>query len=45
MDTEKLILMANATALKTKMTHAEVMGLKDALDEVRKELMEVKNDL
>ena len=45
MDTAKLILTANATALKTEMTHAEVMGLKEALDEVRKELMEVKNDL
>ena len=45
MDTAKLMLTANATALKSKMTHAEVMGLKEALDEVRKELMEVKNDL
>ena len=45
MDAEKLILTANATALKTKMTHAEVMGLKEALDEVRKDLMEVKNDI
>ena len=45
MDAEKLILTANAIALKTKMTHAEVMGLKEALDKVRKELMEVKNDL
>ena len=45
MDAEKLILTANAIALKTKMTHAEVMGLKEALDEVRKDLMEVKNDI
>ena len=45
MDAEKLILTANATALKTKMAHAEVMGLKEALDEVRKDLMEVKNDI
>ena len=45
MDAEKLIFTANATALKTKMTHAEVMGLKEALDEVRKDLMEVKNDI
>ena len=45
MDAAKLILTANATALKTEMTHNEVMGLKEALDEVRKELMEVKNDL
>ena len=37
--------MANAIALKTKMTRAKVMGLKEALDEARKELMEVKNDL
>ena len=27
------------------MTRAKVMGLKEALDEARKELMEVKNDL
>ena len=27
------------------MTHTKVMGLKEALDEARKELMEVKNDL
>ena len=45
MDAEKLILTANATALKTKKAHAEVMGLKEALDEVRKDLMEVKNDM
>ena len=45
MDTAKLILTANTTVLKTEMTHTEVMGLKEALDEVRKELMEVKNDL
>ena len=45
MDTAKLILTANATALKTDMTHAVVMGLKEALDEARRELMEVKNDL
>nr|POE51396.1 hypothetical protein CFP56_41763 [Quercus suber] len=44
-DAAKLILTANATTLKTEMTHAEVMGLKEALDETRKELMEVKNDL
>ena len=41
----KIISTANAIALKTEMTHAEVMGLKEALDEVRKELMEVKNNL
>ena len=45
MDVTKLILTANATALKTEMTHAEVMGLKEALDETRNELMEAKNDL
>nr|POE51401.1 hypothetical protein CFP56_41768 [Quercus suber] len=45
MDAAKLILMANATTLKTEMTHAKVMGLKEALEEVRKELMEVKSDL
>ena len=38
----KLILTANATALKTEMTHVKVMRLKEALDEVRNELMEVK---
>ena len=27
------------------MTHAKVMGLKEALDEARNELMEVKNDM
>ena len=27
------------------MTHAKVMGLKEALDEARNELMEVKNDI
>ena len=32
MDAAKIILTANATALKTKMTHAEVIGLKEALD-------------
>ena len=32
MDAAKLILTANATALKTEMTHAEVIGLKEALD-------------
>ena len=41
MDAAKLILTANATALKTEMTHAMVMGLKEALDEARKELIEV----
>ena len=45
MDAAKLILTANATALKTEMTHAEVMGLKEALDKARKELMEMKNNL
>ena len=45
MDAAKLLLTSNATALKTEMTHAEVMRLKEALDETRKELMEVKNDL
>ena len=45
MDAAKLILTANVTALKTKMTHAEVIGLKEALDILRKELMEVKYDL
>ena len=29
---------------KTEMTHAKVMGLKEALDEARKELIEVKNN-
>nr|POE51395.1 hypothetical protein CFP56_41762 [Quercus suber] len=32
LDAEKLILTANATALKTEMTHVVVMGLKEALD-------------
>ncbi|KAF3956214.1 hypothetical protein CMV_018636 [Castanea mollissima] len=45
MDATKLILTTNATALKTEMTHAKVMGQKEALDEARNELMEVKNDL
>ena len=45
MDAAKFILTANVIALKTEMTHAEVIGLKESLDEVRKELMEVKNDL
>ena len=45
MDTVKLILTANAISLQTKSTHGKVMGLKEALDEARKELMEVKNDL
>ena len=35
MDVTKLILTANATALKTEMTHAEVMRLKEVLDEAR----------
>ena len=45
MDVVKLILTVNAISLQTRSTHAEVMGLKEALDEARKELMEVKNDL
>ena len=45
MDTVKLILTANTISLQTRSTHAEVIGLKEALDEARKELMEVKNDL
>ena len=45
MDTVKLILTANAISLQTKSAHVEVMGLKEALEEAKKELMEVKNDL
>ena len=45
MDVAKLLLTSNVTALKTEMTHAEVIRLKEALDETRKELMEVKNDM
>ena len=45
MDVVKLILTVNAISLQTRSTHVEVMGLKEALDEARKELMEVKNDL
>ena len=45
MDATKLILTANATTLKTEMTHAKVMGLQEALDEARKELKKVKNDI
>ena len=36
MDVAKLLLTSNATALKTEMTHAEVMRLKETLDETRK---------
>ena len=45
MDAAKLLLTVNATALKTEMTQAVVIGLKEALDILRKELMEVKYDL
>ena len=52
LDAAKLISTANTTAQVTKMTRADVKGLKEALDELievkndlRKELMEVKNDL
>ena len=45
MDAVKLILTTNAISLQTRSTHAEVMGLKEALDKAKKELMEVKNDL
>ena len=45
LDVAKLISNADTTAQVTKRTQAEVKGLKEVLDEARKELMEMKNEL